>query len=150
MEDKEHKQTSSSAAADVVVKAAEAAKQIVDSASAVAAAEVVRTAALAAKQAAEQADEKTINSISEALRKVFGENERAGKFIDVSRIPLICQNINEIHARLTDMAESMKENNENYINKDMFWPIKTLVYGATGIILTGVISALVYLVVQTQ
>lgn len=148
MEHRKTNQTSASTAADVVVKAAEAAKSMADTASSAVVAEVVSSAAIAAKIAAEESDEKIVNSLSQALRNVFGENEKAGRFIDVSRIPLICKDIGDIREHLGDMREMMKTNEDRFVNKDQFWPVKSLVYGATGIILTGVVLALIYLVVK--
>lgn len=116
--------------------------------SATAAAKAVVAVAEAAKVASEVNDIKITNSLADALRQVFGENEKAGRFIDVSRIPLICKDIGDIREHLGDIRGMMKTNEDRFINKDQFWPVKTLVYGATGIILTGVITALVYLVVN--
>lgn len=36
----------------------------------------------------------------------------------------------------------------SYVSKESFWPVKTIVYGLTGIILTGVVVAVASLVVK--
>lgn len=90
---------------------------------------------------AESTNERSIEMISEALRRVFGENENTGRFIDVSRIPLICQSINGIH-------ESLKTIEKNMVTQDQFWPIKTLVYGATGTTLLAVIGGILALIIK--
>lgn len=53
------------------------------------------------------------NIVSESLRQVFGENEKTQKFIDVSRIPLICKNIEGMHETLGKL--------DNYIKDDSRW-----------------------------
>ncbi len=83
--------------------------------------------------------------INEALEEYFNRGVEQKKFLDVSRIPLICQDISNIHTAVQDIKEKL---DQNFVTKESFWPIKTLVYGATGIILVAVFSALVYLVVQ--
>ena len=52
-------------------------------------------------------------ALTEALRQVFGENTDSGKFVDVSRIPLICKNIEEIHSSLGQL--------DSYIRDDVNW-----------------------------
>ena len=59
----------------------------------------------------EQLEERTTRTLADALRKVFGENEKSGRFVDVSRIPLICNNINVMHDSLKEMRDLMKEFN---------------------------------------
>jgi len=46
-----------------------------------------------------------------------------------------------------DLADIKKALKEGYVTKEEFWPIRTLVYGFTGIILLAVIGALVAMVV---
>lgn len=36
----------------------------------------------------------------------------------------------------------------NFVTQSEFWPVKVLVYGCTGMMLTGVIGALLYLVIK--
>lgn len=54
------------------------------------------------------------SALQETLVKVFGENEDAQKFIDVSRIPLICQNIHAMHDNIKDIKENMHSNNKDH------------------------------------
>lgn len=100
-------------AAQVATSAIGVAKEVVASA-AVVAKEVIANAAVVAKDliskaSEDSANESNVQSLSEALRKVFGEGETAGKFIDVRRIPLICQQIGNIHDSLKDMKDSLKQ-----------------------------------------
>lgn len=47
-----------------------------------------------------------------------------------------------------DMSDVKTSLNGKYVTQDQFWPIKTLVYGATGIMLVTVVGAIVALVVS--
>lgn len=84
----------------------------------------------------------TTKALSDALRDVFGEHESSGRFIDVSRIPLICRNIEGIASSLQDIKDSIeknrvdheareKENDRRYVNQDQFTPIKDRIDGLT-------------------
>jgi hypothetical protein len=46
------------------------------------------------------------------------------------------------------MNEKLDTLTGNFVTRAEFWPVKTLVFGCTGLILTGVIGALLYLVIQ--
>jgi uncharacterized protein (UPF0147 family) len=129
---------------DSNLKAEEISDQIIQDAGQMARNVVTRAAEAAAKLARES-EERNVRALSNALREVFGDNEQAGRFVDVSRIPLICANINAIHKNI----EKINDNLENkFVNKDQFWPVKTLVYSTTGIILVGVIGAILALVIH--
>lgn len=87
-----------------------------------------------------KSEERMTRALSQSLRDVFSENVDTGRFIDVSRVPLICLNINNIH-------ESLKDIKENMVSKETFWPIKTMVYAGAGTVLLAVLGAVVALVV---
>lgn len=53
-----------------------------------------------------------------------------------------------LDVRLSELIKSIDKNTKEYVTKAEFWPVKILVYGVTGIILTAVITAVVYLVVH--
>lgn len=130
-----------------------------------ASAEVVNTAANAAEaieraRAAQMAQyhEETTRIVAAALKDAFGENKTTGRFIDVSRIPMICKNIENIDTSLTEIKETIEknradrekkeeDNDKRYVNRDQFEPVKNLVYGATGLILVAVVGAMIALVV---
>lgn len=46
-----------------------------------------------------------------------------------------------------DIAEIKFSLDGKYVTQDQFWPIKTLVYGATGIMLFAIVAAIVGLVI---
>lgn len=101
--------------------------------------------------------ESTTASLTEALREVFGEYTEQQRFIDLKRVPLICKQIEYIHENIaeiktmmdnvkSDLTKKDTDNSTKYVNQDQFWPVKTLVYGVVGIMLTGIVTALLALV----
>ena len=80
-------------------------------------------------------DDKTQNQIEEAVRRAFASGVEDKRYIDVTRVPLICQSIVGIDKKL-----------EELVTQQEFWPVKTLVYGITGLLLSGVIGALLMLI----
>lgn len=77
------------------------------------------------------------NEIREAVTEAFSAGVQDKRYIDVSRIPLICQSIVGIDEKL-----------DKLVTQAEFWPVKTLVYGITALMLSGVIGALLMLVVN--
>lgn len=59
-------------------------------------------------------------------------------------IESIAQDIEWIKNALKDM----KEGQEKYVTKQEFWPVKTIVYGGAGLVMTGVFGALIALVIK--
>lgn len=95
-------------------------------------------AELIAQQARDKAQHVQMKqAFTEAVTEMLSENPT--RYIDVSRVPLICQAL----IGLNDKMDKM-------VTQDQFWPVKTIVYGAVGLILTAVILALAYLVIHTQ
>ena len=90
-------------------------------------------------------DPAAVKSITEALKEVFGKGKESQKFIDISRIPLICQSIIGIHENLKDI--NVKLDNK-FVTKESFSPVRNTVYGMIGIILTGVIIAIMSVVLK--
>ena len=130
-------------AATKVADAATTAAKIVANA-ADEASNVAMKAALTAADAAKHNEREMIKVLSEALRQVFGENQASQKFIDVSRIPLICANIDGIH----ETQKAMDKKLDGLVNQDQFGPVKTIVYGLVTLILTSVVVALLTLVLR--
>jgi len=87
-----------------------------------------------------------IKALSAALREVFSENGKSGRFIDVSRIPLICQHIAGIHDSLAEIKETLSK---KVVTQDQFWPVKTLVYGFVALILVAVVGAIITLIINS-
>ncbi len=75
--------------------------------------------------------------ITRALSDIFSIQDGAGqkRFIDITRVPLICQSIVGIHDGIKKIEEAM-------VTKDQFAPVRLIVYGGVATLLTGVIGAL--------
>ena len=126
----------------------EVAAQVVQDATIVAQKVVSKATETAAELAAikEERDERMTGVLSNALREVFGDFETKGRFIDINRIPLICQSIIRIHEDIKEINKSIKESNAINVSQKEFWPVKTLIYSLVGIILSGFITGLIILV----
>lgn len=75
-------------------------------------AEVVAAEARERAQQAERdaARAEMTQMFSEALREAFGEQRSKGRFVDISRIPLICKNIEAIDVKLEKIITTMEDN----------------------------------------
>lgn len=62
---------------------------------------------------AEATKKDTTDALSDALRQVFGEHENSRRFIDITRIPLICKSIIDIHENLKDIKNDLQNNQYN-------------------------------------
>ncbi len=71
--------------------------------------------------------EQGIKMLSESLRKVFGEYEESRRFIDISRIPLICKNINDMHGNIEEMKHMIEGLDGKFINVDKFQAFKEVI-----------------------
>lgn len=96
---------------------------------------------------AEAADKRASHALAQALREVFGENEDRQRFIDVSRIPLICKSIMDIHENIGDIKQMMKELPNQFVSKDKFEPVQKVVMGLVGLCLIAVAGAIISLVI---
>lgn len=109
------------------------------------AAKIVERAAEVAKELVTSTNNRITDSLADALQKVFGVHEDAKRFIDVTRIPLICKSI-------IDMSKSIENINikldTKLVNQDQFEPIKKLVYGLVALILVAVVGAVLTLVIK--
>ena len=119
-------------AAQQVITNAEVAKHVLDQA-AVTAAKAVTS------------DEKITQSLSEALRDVFGEHQASGRFIDVTRIPLLCKSVIDTNERIKEINDKL---DNRYVSVESFDPVKQLVYGLVSLILVGVVGAIIALVLK--
>jgi hypothetical protein len=54
----------------------------------------------------------------------------------------------ELRTLVKVMNEKLDTLTGNFVMRAEFWPVKTLVFGCTGLILTGVIGAFLYLVIR--
>ncbi len=88
-------------------------------------------------------DKRIVELLSKAMNEVFSANVEQGKFIDVSRVPLICQSIISIHENIKSIKEDLEK---KYVSNDTFAPIKAIVYGGVGIVLATVVGWVLLLI----
>lgn len=94
-------------------------------------------------------DMKTIQTLADAVTKAIGENKEGDKrFIDIARIPLICLSITSIHTSIEEIKEMMQDMKKNFVSHDSFLPVKYITFGLVGMIMTGVVGALLTLVLR--
>lgn len=98
-------------------------------------AEAAHAAAISKEADINAMKEHLASIVNEAVKDAFSAGIGSGRYIDVSRIPLICQSIVGIDKKLDELVTQAE-----------FWPVKTLVYGITGLMLAAVIGALMMLV----
>ena len=108
--------------------------------------DLVNKATVTAEKLLASSDERTTKSLVDALRTVFGENQDARRFVDITRIPLICQSITGIHETLKELRSMMQDAEEKHVSQTEFKPVKSIVFGLIGIICVGVVGALLKLI----
>lgn len=55
--------------------------------------------------------------------------------------------IKDVYEQIESFREEVRD---TYVSKSEFWPVRTLVYGFTGVLLLAVIGAIVNMVVQAK
>ena len=70
-------------------------------------------------------------AIEDAVTRAFSAGVGDKRFIDVSRIPLICQSIIGIDRKL-----------EQIVTQDQFQPVKIIAYGMVSTVMLGVLGAI--------
>ena len=54
----------------------------------------------------------------------------------------------ELRTEMRGLRQDFKDAKTDYVTRDEFWPVKTLVYGCTAMMLTSIIGALLYFVIK--
>ena len=103
-------------------------------------AEAVNATAVAQEAVEKAREAQMLAVVTKAFEATFNITDSTGqkRFLDVTRVPLICQSIVGIHQKLEDIQLNM-------VTKEAFWPVKTLVYGLNGLLLTGIVGSLLLL-----
>lgn len=83
-------------------------------------------------------DDQTKQEIKQAVVEAFAASVDQGRYVDISRIPLICQSIVGIDKKLDEL-----------VTRAEFKPVQLLVYGLVSLILSGVIGALLMLIFKS-
>jgi len=108
-------------------------------------AEAVNAAAVHA-EAIEKARVSQIEAaVSSAIAQFFDRGVQEKRYIDVGRIPFICDDLHGIHETLNKIEDKL---DEKYVTKEDYRPVKAIVYGAVGLILTSVMIALIALIIR--
>jgi len=89
---------------------------------------------------AKEAEHKALASTMVVLLdEYFRRGKEEKRFIDVGRIPFICDDIRGIH-------ETLKTMNKNNVTKEDFSLIRNIVFGFISLIVTGFMASLMFLV----
>ncbi len=89
--------------------------------------------------------ENTTQSLVEALRQVFGEGQERQRFIDITRIPLICQSIIQMG---DDLKEINKKIDSKFVTNEAFTPVKLIAYGLVSLTMLTVLGAILSSVIM--
>jgi hypothetical protein len=89
-------------------------------------------------------DSNTSDAITKAVQQAFSVEGGDRRYIDITRIPLICQSIVNIEQNLVKIDTKL---DSSFVTKNEFLPVKTLVFGFVGLILIAVVTAIVGLVI---
>ncbi len=91
------------------------------------------------------------DKLVDALRAVLIDDSSDSPLL-IKRVPFICNEIKAINEGLKEMNKGFeridKKLDEKFVTKESFWPVKTLVFGMVGIILTGVVMALMVMIIK--
>jgi hypothetical protein len=112
-------------------------------ASEAATAESINATAVAAEALQKAQEAQMLAVVTKAFEATFNITDNNGqrRFLDVTRVPLICQSIVGISQKLESIEENM-------VTKEVFWPVKVLVYGFVGLSMTAIVGALFALVIK--
>lgn len=99
---------------------------------------IIEIANKAAALLVEKTRIETGKMVVDSIKVAFGQGEEEQKIVRLNRVPYICESINQIEKNINEIKENTKD----------LEIIRKLVYGASGIILTAVIIALIYLIIK--
>lgn len=97
---------------------------------------VIQKASATAVELAKHDEDKTIRALVAALNQVFGEKEEQQQFINLNRVPMICQQLSEIHKNIENITAMIHE----------LQLVKKIVFGAVGMVIVGFFAVLISLV----
>ena len=82
-----------------------------------------------------------IQAVREAVKLELDSEIGDKRYINLERVPLICQSIIRIDQNIQELKERL-------VTREEFTPVKSLVYGYVGIVVVAVTTALVMLVLK--
>lgn len=93
---------------------------------------------------AEKSFAKTLDEHTKQDARAFDSiHEHLDRLDKATNNDLILYKLEELKKDITELKKEMKENSNNYITRTEFLPVRNLVFGMVGTILTAVILALV-------
>lgn len=105
-------------------------------------------------------NEDNLQALADAISKAIGESKGEKRFIDLTKIPLICLSITGIHQTVKEIKEMIvankrdsDEQHETFVTKEYFHlnfdTVRLLVYGGVGLALIAMVGALISVVIRT-
>lgn len=96
--------------------------------------------------AQDQADQKSIEILAQAVTKAINDSKGDSRFIDLSRIPLICLSITNISKDIAEIKEMITNNrkesdiqHESFVKKGgEYTLIRSIVFGGVSLVLIAV------------
>lgn len=99
-----------------------------------------------------QSNIKSVEILADAISKAIGESTGDKRFVDLTKIPLICLSITNIHkdvGEIKDMIVNLKkEMTAGFVRNETFTPIQKVVYGLVGLVLTTVAGSVIALILR--
>ena len=95
-------------------------------------------------------DMKSIQILADAITKAIGDNANDKRFVDITRIPLICVAISGIHESLKDLKEMVKEISSSYVTHDQFKPYRTALNIIASALILSFIGGLTALLIRSS
>ena len=98
-------------------------------------------------------NERSVRVLADAISHAIQENKGDKRFIDLTKIPLICLSIAGIHESLKEIKNMIVNNkndsdeeHERFLTKEAFHlefdTVKAVVYGGIGLVLVTIVGAL--------
>ena len=86
--------------------------------------------------------------IEAAVIRALNRGAVEKKYVDVGRIPFICDDIRGIHDSMKDLKTDLidgfdkieKKLEDRFVTKDSFWPVRLAVFGAIALLANWVIT----------
>ena len=104
--------------------------------------DLINRATKRSQELMEESEARMGKLLTDALKDVFGEHQSSGRFVDVSKIPLLCKSVIDIDANLKELKGMMNALDGRYASK----LTEKIVYGLVALILVSVFGALLTLI----